>query len=76
MSTPETRAVAVVPAHLEALRSAKILDHHLARKAIVYVRQSAPSRWSSTRSRRPGSMPWPTWLSRWAGRATASRSST
>ena len=42
MSTPETRAVAVVPAHLEALRSAKILDHHLARKAIVYVRQSSP----------------------------------
>jgi DNA invertase Pin-like site-specific DNA recombinase len=25
-----------------ALRSAKIRDHHLARKAIVYVRQSSP----------------------------------
>ena len=30
----------VVPAHLLALRPAKIRDHHLARKAIVYVRQS------------------------------------
>ena len=35
MSTPETCAVAAVPAHLESLRIAKILDHHLARKAIV-----------------------------------------
>ena len=42
MSTPEKRAVGAVPAHLEALRIAKILDHHLARKAIVYVRQSSP----------------------------------
>jgi DNA invertase Pin-like site-specific DNA recombinase len=42
MTTPETRAVAVVPAHLESLRIAKILAHHLARKAIVYVRQSSP----------------------------------
>ncbi len=42
MTTPETRAVAVIPAHLESLRIAKILDHHLARKAIVYVRQSSP----------------------------------
>jgi DNA invertase Pin-like site-specific DNA recombinase len=32
----------VVPAHLLALRPAKIRDHHLARKAIVYVRQSSP----------------------------------
>jgi DNA invertase Pin-like site-specific DNA recombinase len=42
MSIPETRAVVAVPAHLEALRIAKILEHHLARKAIVYVRQSSP----------------------------------
>src|SRR5436305_12404900 len=42
MSTPETHAVVAVPAHLESLRIAKILDHHLARKAIVYVRQSSP----------------------------------
>jgi DNA invertase Pin-like site-specific DNA recombinase len=42
MSTPEPHAVAVVPAHLQSLRIAKILDHHLARKAIVYVRQSSP----------------------------------
>lgn len=42
MTTPETRAVAVVPVQLESVRIAKILDHHLARKAIVYVRQSSP----------------------------------
>jgi len=42
MSTPETRAVVAVPAHLETLRIARILEHHLARKAIVYVRQSSP----------------------------------
>src|SRR5262249_60354125 len=32
----------IVPSALLALRSAKIRDHHLARKAIVYVRQSSP----------------------------------
>src|SRR3954453_20260743 len=32
----------IVPSVLLALRSAKIRDHHLARKAIVYVRQSSP----------------------------------
>ncbi|HEY6923253.1 MAG TPA: recombinase family protein, partial [Steroidobacteraceae bacterium] len=32
----------VVPAHLLALGSAKIRDHHLDRKAIVYIRQSSP----------------------------------
>src|SRR4051794_1242203 len=31
-----------VPAHLLALRSAKVQAHHLDRKAIVYVRQSSP----------------------------------
>jgi DNA invertase Pin-like site-specific DNA recombinase len=33
---------ASVPAHLLALRPAKIRDHHLDRKAIVYIRQSSP----------------------------------
>jgi DNA invertase Pin-like site-specific DNA recombinase len=52
VSTPEstpapplsTAAVspALVPAHLLALRAAKIRDHHLDRKAMVYVRQSSP----------------------------------
>jgi DNA invertase Pin-like site-specific DNA recombinase len=32
----------IVPAHLLALRSAKVRDHHLDRKAIVYIRQSSP----------------------------------
>ena len=32
----------LVPAHLLALRPAKIRDHHLDRKAIVYIRQSSP----------------------------------
>src|SRR6516165_392572 len=32
----------IVPSVLLALRSAKIRDHHLARKAVVYVRQSSP----------------------------------
>ncbi|AGA24949.1 recombinase family protein [Singulisphaera acidiphila] len=36
-----TRPV-IVPAHLLALRPAKVRDHHLDRKAIVYVRQSSP----------------------------------
>jgi DNA invertase Pin-like site-specific DNA recombinase len=31
-----------VPAHLLALRPAKVRDHHLSRKAIVYIRQSSP----------------------------------
>ncbi|MFL6199538.1 MAG: recombinase family protein [Thermoanaerobaculia bacterium] len=31
-----------VPAHLLTMRSAKVRDHHLQRKAIVYVRQSSP----------------------------------
>ena len=52
MSTPEfpfapTPPAAVacpapVPGHLLALRTAKVLDHHLARKAIIYIRQSSP----------------------------------
>jgi hypothetical protein len=42
--TPPTATACpvVVPAHLLALRPAKIRDHHPARKAIVYVRQSSP----------------------------------
>src|SRR5215813_14541320 len=32
----------IVPSVLLALRSAKIRDHHLDRKAIVYIRQSSP----------------------------------
>ena len=31
-----------VPAHLLALRPAKIRNHHLDRKAIIYIRQSSP----------------------------------
>ena len=31
----------VVPAHLLASRPAKVRDHHLDRKAIIYVRQSS-----------------------------------
>ncbi len=52
MSTPERTPApsalisqagpVIVPAHLLALRPAKIRDHHLDRKAIVYVRQSSP----------------------------------
>ncbi len=30
------------PAHLLSLRPAKVRDHHLDRKAIVYIRQSSP----------------------------------
>ena len=37
-----TQASPAVPAHLESLRMAKVRDDHLARKAIVYVRQSSP----------------------------------
>ena len=41
--TPSSRACPVlVPAILLALRSAKVRDHHLERKAMVYVRQSSP----------------------------------
>jgi DNA invertase Pin-like site-specific DNA recombinase len=52
MSTPEftpaqpgpnsSACPVIVPAHLLALRPAKIRDHHLLRKAVVYVRQSSP----------------------------------
>ena len=52
MSTPESTPAPptptsptsplIVPAHLLALRAAKVRDHHLDRKAIVYVRQSSP----------------------------------
>ena len=42
-STPTSPACPVtVPAHLLALRSAKVRDHHLNRKAVVYIRQSSP----------------------------------
>src|SRR3954467_4744149 len=39
---PSGACPVIVPAILLALRSAKIRDHHLDRKAIVYVRQSSP----------------------------------
>jgi DNA invertase Pin-like site-specific DNA recombinase len=50
MNTPEPApaptmspaCTAALPAHLLALRSAKVCDHHLQRKAIIYVRQSSP----------------------------------
>jgi DNA invertase Pin-like site-specific DNA recombinase len=52
MSTPESTGrpttptpptgPATVPAHLLALLPAKVRDHHLERKAIVYIRQSSP----------------------------------
>jgi DNA invertase Pin-like site-specific DNA recombinase len=52
MSTPEcplaptapasVACPATVPGHLLALRTAKVRDNHLARKAIVYIRQSSP----------------------------------
>jgi Resolvase, N terminal domain len=35
-------AALAVPAHLMALRTAKVRDHHMDRKAIVYIRQSNP----------------------------------
>jgi DNA invertase Pin-like site-specific DNA recombinase len=42
-TTPTPAACPViVSAHLLALRPAKVRDHHLDRKAIVYVRQSSP----------------------------------
>ena len=41
--TPTSSACPVtVPAHLLSLRSAKVRDHHLNRKAVVYIRQSSP----------------------------------
>jgi DNA invertase Pin-like site-specific DNA recombinase len=41
--TPDSSACPpVLPAHLLAARSAKVRDHHLDRKAIVYIRQSSP----------------------------------
>src|SRR5271156_6868201 len=41
--TPASPAGPVIlPAHLLAARSAKVRDHHLDRKAIVYIRQSSP----------------------------------
>lgn len=42
MSVPELPATAAVPAHLLASRTVKVLDCHLTRKAIVYIRQSSP----------------------------------
>ena len=50
MSTPEFTSAPLpspacpvrAPAHLLALRPAKVRDHHLDRKAIVYIRQSSP----------------------------------
>jgi DNA invertase Pin-like site-specific DNA recombinase len=45
-ATPRTPASpacsASVPTHLLAMRPAKVRDHHLTRKAIVYIRQSSP----------------------------------
>jgi DNA invertase Pin-like site-specific DNA recombinase len=41
--TPTSSACPVIlPAHLLAARAAKVHDHHLDRKAIVYIRQSSP----------------------------------
>src|SRR5262249_47246606 len=48
MSTPEFNPAPPLPpslacpAHLLALRPAKVRAHHLDRKAIVYIRQSSP----------------------------------
>jgi DNA invertase Pin-like site-specific DNA recombinase len=41
-TSPASPAVVAVPAHLLASRAAKVRDHHLTRKAIVYIRQSSP----------------------------------
>ena len=41
-TSPAGPAVATVPAHLLASRTAKVRDCHLTRKAIVYIRQSSP----------------------------------
>jgi DNA invertase Pin-like site-specific DNA recombinase len=41
--TPSSPACPVIlPAHLLVARAAKVRDHHLDRKAIVYIRQSSP----------------------------------
>ena len=40
--SPAASAALSVPAHLLAARTAKVRDSHLARKAIVYIRQSSP----------------------------------
>ena len=75
--TPTSPACPViVPAHLLALRPAKVRDHHLDRKAIVYVRQSSPQQVAEHKESTARNMRWPTWPSRSAGPATASRSST
>jgi hypothetical protein len=42
LTPPSPGCPVSVPAHLLALRSAKIRAHHLDRKAIVYIRQSSP----------------------------------
>ena len=52
MSTPEftpasptiasSACPVILPAHLLAARAAKVRDHHLDRRAIVYIRQSSP----------------------------------
>jgi DNA invertase Pin-like site-specific DNA recombinase len=41
-TSPVSPAIVAVPAHLLASRTAKVRDHHLTRKAIVYIRQSSP----------------------------------
>jgi DNA invertase Pin-like site-specific DNA recombinase len=42
LAIPSSADLAILPAHLLAARSAKVRDHHLDRKAIVYIRQSSP----------------------------------
>ena len=42
LSAPNSACSVLVPAHLLALRPAKVQEHHLDRKAIVYIRQSSP----------------------------------
>src|SRR5438874_10337151 len=41
-TSPVSPAVVTIPAHLLASRTAKVRDHHLTRKAVVYIRQSSP----------------------------------
>ena len=50
---------AILPAHLLAARSAKVRDHHLDRKAIVYIRQSSPQQVAEHKELTRASMPWP-----------------
>jgi DNA invertase Pin-like site-specific DNA recombinase len=40
--SPACASAAILPAHLAAARAIKVRDHHLNRKAIVYIRQSSP----------------------------------